>query len=79
MRAVRRLAASGGHPLPKRIAPAENNLKGILTAASQRDRAVSGPPLIIGVLVGTLLLGVLLVVGHRRMMREPEPDASGST
>src|SRR4051812_45632170 len=34
IRAVRRLAATGGHPLPRRIAPAKNNPKGILTAAS---------------------------------------------
>src|SRR4051794_5245864 len=51
MRAVRRLAATGGHTLPKRIPPAKNNLKGILSAASQRDTAVRGPWLIVSVLV----------------------------
>jgi hypothetical protein len=38
MVAVRRLAAAGRHPLPKRIPPAEQNPKGILGAAGPRER-----------------------------------------
>ena len=35
--AIRRLATSGGHPLPERIPPAEQNLRGILGTAASRD------------------------------------------
>jgi hypothetical protein len=72
IRAVRRLAANGGLALPKRIPPAKNDPKGILRAASQSGTAVHGPWLIAGVIVATLLLGVLLLVAHRRVMRAPE-------
>ena len=78
MRAVRRLAASGGHTLPKRIPPAKNNLNGILAAASQRGATVGGPWLIAGVVLATILLGALLLVLHRRVMREPDTQV-GST
>ena len=75
MVAVRRLAAAGGHPLPKWIPPAEHNLKGILGAAGPRDPETPGRPWLIAAVVGsTLLLGALLVVVHRRTEREPEPD-----
>ena len=57
MVAIRRLAAAGGHPLPKRIPPAEHNLKGILgTAASRDPETPGGPWLIAAVLGGTALL-----------------------
>ena len=77
MVAVRRLAASGGHPLPKRIAPAEQNLRGILGAAPPRGPETPGGPwLIVAVVVATaLLLGALLLVA-RRAPREREPDTS---
>ena len=76
MVAIRRLAAAGGHPLPRRIPPAENNLEGILGAAASRDpRTADGLWLIVAVVGGTLLLGVLLVVVHRRAGRELEPHA----
>jgi hypothetical protein len=76
MVATRRLAAAGGHPLPKRIPPAEHNLKGILgTAASRDPETPGGPWLIAAVLGGTaLLLAALLAVVHRHMPRELEPD-----
>jgi hypothetical protein len=76
MVAIRRLASAGGHPLPKRIAPAEHNLKGILGAAASRDPdSPGGPWLIAAVVMGTtLLLGALLVVVQRRAPRELEPD-----
>jgi hypothetical protein len=74
-RAIRHLAAAGGHPLPKRIPPAEQNLTGILGAAAPRDSdGLGGPALIAAVLAGTALLGALLVAAHRRMLRHPEPD-----
>jgi hypothetical protein len=67
MVAIRRLAAAGGHPLPKRIPPAEQNLEGILAS---RDAGTAGEPwLIAAVLAGTvLLLGALLVAVHRRVV-----------
>jgi hypothetical protein len=75
MVAVRRLAAAGGHPLPKRIPPAEQNLNGILgTAASRGPETLGGPWLIAAVLAGTALLGALLVAVHRRAPRELDPD-----
>jgi len=71
MVAVRRLAAAAGHPLPKRIPPAKDNLNGIL-AGSAPGPAVGGPWVIAAVIVGTLLLGALLFVAHRRVMsRDP--------
>jgi hypothetical protein len=74
MVAVRRLAAAGGHPLPKRIPPAEHNLEAILGTAPSRD---AGGPWLIAAVVGTsvLLLGALLVFVHRRMPRRLEPDS----
>jgi hypothetical protein len=73
--ATRRLAADGGHPLPKRIAPAEQNLNGILGTAASREPDSQGGPWLIAAVVGTtLLLGALLVVVHRRAPRELEPD-----
>jgi hypothetical protein len=66
MVAVRRLAAAGGHPLPKRIPPAKDNLNGIL--ASQGGSS-DGPWLIAAMVLGTLLLGALLVAVHRHVMR----------
>ena len=76
MVAVRRLAAAGGHPLPKRVPPAEQNLKGILGSAPSRDGdTVSGPWLIVALLGGTALVGALLVAVHRRTGRQLEPDA----
>jgi hypothetical protein len=73
--AIRRLAAAAGHPLPKRIPPAEQRLDGILGADAPRDSGTPGGPLLIAaVLAGTALLGALLVAAHRRMLRHPEPD-----
>jgi hypothetical protein len=76
MVAIRRLAAAGGHPLPKRIPPAEQNLNGILgTAASRDPETPGGPWLIVAVLGGTaLLVGALLVAVDRRAPRELDPD-----
>ena len=75
MVAIRRLAAAGGHPLPKRIPPAEQNLTGILGTAPSRDRdTLGGPWLIAALLGGTALLGALLVAVHRRAGRRLEPD-----
>jgi hypothetical protein len=75
MVATRRLAAAGGHPLPKRIPPAEHNLEGILgTAASGGPDTPGGPWLIAAVLAGTALLAALFVAVHRRAPRDPEPD-----
>ena len=75
MVAVRRLAAAGGHPLPKWIPPAEHNLKGILGAAGPREPETPGRPWLIAAAVGsTLLLGALLVVVHRRTERDREPE-----
>ena len=77
MVAVRRLAAAGGHPLPKRIPPAEHNLKGILGAAGPREPETPGRPWLIAAVVGsTLLLGALLVVVHRRTGASPSPILS---
>jgi hypothetical protein len=67
MVAVRRLAAAGGHPLPKRIPPAKDNLNGIL--AARPSDSVGGPWLIAALVLSTLLLGALLVGVHRRVMR----------
>jgi hypothetical protein len=67
MVAVRRLAAAGGHPLPKRIPPAKDNLNGIL--AAQPGDTAGGPWLIAALVLSTLLLGALLVAVHRRVMR----------
>ena len=75
MVAVRRLAAAGGHPLPKRIPPAEQNLNGILGRAAAQDGGSLGPGLIAVMLVGTVLLGALLVAMHRRVAREPDRRA----
>jgi hypothetical protein len=66
MVAVRRLAAASGHPLPKRIPPAKDNLNGIL--ASQPDDTLGGPWLIAALVLATLLLGAMLVAVHRRVM-----------
>ena len=76
MVAVRRLAAAGGHPLPKRIPPAQQNLNGILGAAASHDTGTFGGPWLIAVVIAArLLLGALLVVVHRRTGRQLEPDA----
>ena len=73
--AIRRLAAAGGHPLPKRIPPAEQNLRGILGTPASRDPETPGRPwLIVAVLAGTALVAALLVATHRRVLRDPEPD-----
>jgi hypothetical protein len=77
MVATRRLAAAGGHPLPKRIAPAEHNLKGILGTARDPETP-GGPWLIVAVVGGTaLLLAALLVFVHRRVSRVPERSDQG--
>jgi hypothetical protein len=69
MLAVRRLAAVAGHPLPKRIPPAEDNLNGILrSTASEGTRTLGGPWLIAVLVVGTLLLAAMLVAVHRRVV-----------
>jgi hypothetical protein len=67
MLAVRRLAAAGGHPLPSRIPPAEDNLNGIL--AAQRGDTLGGPWLIAALVLSTLLVGSLLATVHRRVRR----------
>jgi hypothetical protein len=72
--AIRSLAAAGGHPLPKRIPPAEQNLTGILGRDESRDG--ESLVLIAALLVGTLLLGGLLVAVHRRVSRSLEPDSA---
>lgn len=74
--AIRRLAAAGGHRLPKRIPPAEQNLDGILGTGASRDTDALGGLWLIVVLVGTAGVGALLVAVHRRATRELEPDAS---
>jgi hypothetical protein len=72
---VRRLASAGGHPLPKRIPPAENNLNGILGPAASRGSETLGGPWLIAVVVGTTaLLAALLVAVHRRVVRELDPE-----
>jgi hypothetical protein len=72
---VRRLAANGGHRLPARIAPAKQNLNGILGTAASRDTADWGGPWVIATVVGgtALLLGAMLLAVARRAPREPEP------
>jgi hypothetical protein len=71
MVAVRHLAAAGGHPLPKHIPPAKDDLNGILRgAASQED---GGPWLLAALALATLLLGALLVATHRRVMSRSAP------
>jgi hypothetical protein len=72
MVAVRRLAAAGGHPLPTRIPPAEDNLNGIL--AAQGAGTFGRPWLIAAMVLGTLLLGALLVAVHRRVMGRDAVD-----
>jgi hypothetical protein len=76
MVAVRRLAAAGGHPLPKPIPPAEQKLDGILGAGAPRDGDALGEAWLIVILVGTAGLGALLFAVHRRITRELEPDAN---
>ena len=79
MGAIRRLAAAGGHPLPRRIPPAEQKLDGILGTTASRDPEIPGWPwLIAAVLGGTALLGALLVVVHRRAPRDLELDRQRS-
>jgi hypothetical protein len=77
MVAIRRLAAAGGHPLPKRIPPAKDNLNGILGSSASRDTSTFGGAwLIAAVVLSTLLLGALLVGVHRRVMsRDAAPHA----
>ena len=66
---VRRLAAAAGHPLPKRIAPAKDNLNGILGgSASRGSSSFGGPWLNAALILATLLLGAMLVGVHRRLM-----------
>lgn len=73
MVAVRRLAAAAGHPLPKRIPPAQDNLNGIL--ASPPGDPGGGAWLIAALVLSTLLLGAALVVVHRRVMsRDTAPN-----
>jgi hypothetical protein len=74
MVAVRRLAAAGGHPLPKRIPPAQDNLNGIL--ASTGSQGGLGGAWVIALIVGTLLVAALLVAAHRRVMSR-DPAHSG--
>jgi len=76
MVAVRRLAAAGGHPLPRRIPPAEQKLKGILGTAASRDRETPGGPWLIAAVLGitALALGALVVAVHRRAPRDLDPD-----
>ena len=73
MTSIRRLAAAGGHPLPKRIAPAKQNLNGILGSASARSGPAVGTGLIVLMLIGTALVLGLLGFAHRRVSRQPEP------
>jgi hypothetical protein len=73
VRAIRHLAAAGGHPLPERIPPAEHKLDGILGTAAPRDPDTPGGPwLIAAVLAGTALLAALLVAAHRHVLRDPD-------
>jgi hypothetical protein len=74
MVAIRRLAAAAGHPLPKRIPPAEDNLNGILGTTGSGDGEPVGTWLIAAMLAGTALLGALLVAVHRRASRGVELD-----
>ena len=80
MVAVRRLAAAGGHPLPKRIPPAEQNLNGILAAAGSSDSGILGEPwMIAALLVGSaILLGGMLVAVHRYVARRDAAQAADS-
>jgi hypothetical protein len=73
--AVRRLAAAGGHPLPKHIAPAKDDLNGILRGTASQD-AFHGPWLIAGLVLVTLLVGGLLVAVHRRVVSRAVTDAT---
>jgi hypothetical protein len=75
--AIRRLAAAAGHPLPRRIPPAEQNLTGILGAGAPRDSdTLGGPLLIAAVLAGTALLAALLVAAHRRALDDRREGGS---
>jgi hypothetical protein len=74
MGAIRSLAGAGGHPLPKRISPAEQNLTGILGSAPRDREPLAEPWLIAALLVGTALLGALVVAAHRRVSSGLEPD-----
>jgi len=78
MVAIRRLAAAAGHPLPKHIPPAKDNLNGILSSKPPGS-AVGGPWLIVGLVLGSLLLAAFLVAVHRRLMRQQGAAQSGST
>jgi len=71
MRAVRRMAAEGGHVLPERIPPAEHRLDGILDAAAADDAGTLEQPWVIAAVVaGTVLLLVaLLALVHQRAAR----------
>ena len=69
MVAVRRLSSAAGHPLPERIPPAKNNLRGILGDQSAHDNG--GPWLIAAVVAASALLVALLFVLYRRTLREP--------
>jgi hypothetical protein len=73
MTSIRRLAAAGGHPLPKHIPPAKQNLNGILGSAAAGGGSGLGPGLIALMLLGTVLVAGLLVAAHRRVSRQPEP------
>ena len=73
MTSIRRLAAAGGHPLPKRIPPAEQNLNGILGSAAARDGQTAGTGLIVLMLISTALVAGLLVAAHRRVSRRAQP------
>jgi hypothetical protein len=73
--AVRRLAAAGGHALPKHIPPAKDDLTGILRGAGSQD-TFGGPSLIAALALATLLLAALLVAVHRRLMSRDITDAS---
>ena len=75
MVAVRRLAAAAGHPLPKRIPPAKDNLNGILGSPAPGN-SVGGPWMIVAIVLGTLLLAAFLVAVHRRLMRDAARSGS---
>jgi hypothetical protein len=72
MVAIRRLAAAGGHTLPERIAPAKNDLNGIL--GDRGADSTGGPWLIAAVVAATALLVVLLGALYRRTLRQPRPS-----
>jgi hypothetical protein len=69
---------AGGHPLPKRIPPAEHNLNGILGSAAASDTGTLGPWLIAALAFGTVLLGALLVAVHRRVVGRDAPQTADS-